>query len=215
VTVPRLLQDVGQPVVLLNCYSEDAALPSVVPGEVAAVHRATDVLIKAGHRRIATITGGIWMEATTDRLNGYRRALATADTPYDPKLVREGNWQVNSGYEQTHRLLELARPPTAIFCMSDRMAVGCYNALHERGLVVPRDVSVIGFDNEEVSQHLTPQLTTLELPQREMGRWAVELIRGDAEAGLPHRIVKLECPLIERASLAEAPRSSFTLRHKL
>jgi LacI family transcriptional regulator len=143
------------------------------------------------------------MDAARDRLKGYRQALATADIPYDPALVCEGNWQPSAGYDQTNALMDMPRPPTAIFCSNDRMAVGCYEALKERRLSIPGDVSVIGYDDEEVARHLTPQLTTLVLPHREMGRWAVE--RGLAMFGErreKYPVAKLECPLIERASIA-------------
>ena len=205
VEVPRRLYAAKPPVVLLNCYCDDHAFPSVVPGEVAGGHRATDALIDAGHQRIAIITGELWMDAARDRLKGYRQALATADIPYDPALVREGNWQPSAGYDQTNALMELPRPPTAIFCSNDRMAVGCYEALKERRLAIPGDVSVIGYDDEEVARHLSPQLTTLVLPHREMGRWAVE--RGltlFANRREKYPVTKLECPLIERASIAAA-----------
>jgi LacI family transcriptional regulator len=143
------------------------------------------------------------MDAARDRLKGYRQALATADIPYDPELVREGNWQISAGYAQTHALMSLRQPPQAIFCSNDRMAVGCYEALKERGLVIPRDVSVIGYDDEEVARHLSPQLTTLVLPHREMGRWAIERALGQPRvAREKHPVTKLECPLIERASIA-------------
>jgi LacI family transcriptional regulator len=195
--------------VLLNCYSDDRGFPSVVPGEVAGGHRATEALIEAGHQRIAIITGELWMDAARDRLKGYRQALATADIPYDPVLVREGNWQPSAGYDQTNALMNLPRPPTAIFCSNDRMAVGCYEALKERRLSIPGDVSVIGYDDEEVARHLSPQLTTLVLPHREMGRWAVErglaLVANRREK---YPITKLECPLIERASIAGPKRAA-------
>jgi LacI family transcriptional regulator, galactose operon repressor len=155
----------------------------------------------------------MWMDAARDRLKGYRRALATADIPYDPVLVREGNWQPSAGYDHTNALMDLPRPPTAIFCSNDRMAVGCYEALKERRLTIPDDVSVIGYDDEEVARHLTPQLTTLVLPHREMGRWAVE--RGlalFAERREKYPVTKLECPLIERASIAAPRRSTESVR---
>lgn len=204
---PPMLYKAGAPVILLNCYSNDHAFPTILPGEVAGGHRATDVLIAAGHRRIAHITGEMWMDAAKDRLAGHRHALATADIPFDPALVREGNWQASAGYEQTNALMDLPNPPTAIFCSNDRMAVGCYEALKERGLSIPGDVSVIGYDDEEIASHLTPQLTTLVLPHREMGRWAVETALS-LGAGGPGRFrpVKLECPLIERASVAPPRR---------
>jgi LacI family transcriptional regulator len=203
VEVPSALHALGIPVVLLNCYSKDNRFPAILPGEVAGGHLATNVLVAAGHRRIAHITGEMWMDAAQDRLKGYRQALASADIPFDPLLVREGNWQTSAGYEQTNALMDLRDPPTAIFCSNDRMAVGCYEALKERGLTIPGDVSVIGYDDEEIARHLSPQLTTLVLPHREMGRWAVEraLSLASAETGR-FRPTKLECPLIERASIA-------------
>ena len=95
------------PAVLLNCHAANGALPSVVPGEVAGGHAATDVLIRAGHRRIGYVNGEASMEASRHRLRGYRQALATADLPFDPDLVREGNWQALSGYEATRELMNL------------------------------------------------------------------------------------------------------------
>ena len=136
------------------------ALTSVVPGEVAGGHAATDVLIRAGHRRIGYINGEASMEASRHRLRGYRQALATADLPFDPDLLREGNWQPLSGYEATLALMALPSPPTAIFCANDLMAVGCYEALRELGLNIPADVAVMGYDDREIAQHLHPPLST-------------------------------------------------------
>lgn len=207
VEVPDILHDARIPVVLLNCYASDYAFSAILPGEVAGGHRATNVLIAAGHRRIAHITGEMWMDAAKDRLKGHRHALATADIPFDPALVREGNWQTSAGYEQTNALMDLPNPPTAIFCSNDRMAVGCYEALKERGLNIPGDVSVIGYDDEEIARHLAPPLTTLVLPHREMGRWAVEKALSPARNSTGRiRPTKLECPLIERASIAPPSR---------
>lgn len=207
VELPDLLFELDVPVVLLNCYTYGDPFPTILPGELAAGHTATNHLLKMGHTRIAKITGELHMEAAADRLEGYRRALASADIPYDEALVREGNWQINSGYELTHELMDLPNPPTAIFCASDRIANGCYFALKERGLTVPSDISVVGFDNDELSSHLTPKLSTLELPLSDMGRWAVETITSrNAEPSLEPMRIKLECPLIKRASVAPPPQ---------
>ena len=126
VAVPDLLHDLDIPVVLLNCYTPDRTFPSVLPGEVAGRHLATQTLTAAGHRRIAIITGEMWMDAAKNRLKGYRQALSSAEIPFDPDLVRIGNWQASAGHEQTMALLRMADPPTAIFCSNDRMAVGAY-----------------------------------------------------------------------------------------
>lgn len=210
---PKMLYEANCPVVLLNCYSDDCAFPSVVPSEIAAGMRGTEYLLQIGHRRIAMITGEKWMEGSASRLTGYRRSLATADIAFDPQLVRSGNWQVNSGYERTQELMDLPNPPTAIFCSSDRMAVGCLEALKERSLRIPDDVSVIGFDNEDISQHVKPKLTTIQLPQAEMGQWAVDQIRENRSprVGIQPQ-VKLECQLIERDSVAAPPAKASRAR---
>ena len=203
IVAPAFLYEIGIPVVLLNCYTADHAFPAVVPSEIAGGESATRHLVRHGHRRIATITGEPWMEAAQDRLKGYRRALATADIAFDADLVVEGDWSASAGYKATRKLLALSDRPTAIFCQNDRTAIGCYEALKEEGLSIPDDISVVGYDDEEISRHLHPQLTTSILPHRAMGRWAVEQLELMDEAGPGrHPITKLECPLVERASVA-------------
>jgi LacI family transcriptional regulator len=209
VALPAWFDDLAVPVILLNCYTADHRYPSVIPAEVAGGNHVTQHLIAHGHRRIATITGEPWMEAARDRLKGYRKALVAADLPYDPALVAEGNWSASAGYEATRKLLSLAERPTAVFCQNDRMAIGCYEALKEASLAIPDDMSVVGYDDEEVSRHLHPQLTTLVLPQRAMGVWAVErLSRQGANGMQKHPVLKLEGDLIERQSVARL-RPSF------
>jgi LacI family transcriptional regulator len=212
VVMPPWFDDLALPVVLLNCYTADHRYPSVVPSEIIGGQRATQHLIDHGHQRIAIITGEPWMEAARDRLKGYRKALAGAHIPYDPALIVEGNWSASSGYEATRRLLSLLQRPTAIFCQNDRMAIGCYEALKEKGLLIPDDISVIGYDDEEISRHLHPQLTSLVLPQRAMGVWAVEhLSSGNATAAGKHPMLKFEGQLVERQSVMPVKPSHLPL----
>ena len=204
VVLPAAVYELDIPVVLVHCYTTDHAVPAVVPSEIAGGQHSTRHLIQHGHRRVGTITGEPWMEAAKDRLKGYRRALATADIPFDPELVVEGDWSASAGYAATKELLTLDDPPTAIFCQNDRTAIGCYEALKEAGMRIPEDISVIGYDDEEISRHLHPQLTTSVLPHRAMGRWAIEQLDGVAQSsGTRHPITKLECPLVERLSVAK------------
>lgn len=204
VEVPEALLD--HPLVLLNCHDERRRLPAVVPSEVAGGHAATEQLITHGHTRIGFINGEPWMEAAQDRLKGYRRALATADLPFDPQLVREGDWMSGSGYEHTLALMALPRPPTAIFCANDLMALGALEALKHLGLAVPAEVSVMGYDDQEISRHTHPPLSTLVLPNEEMGRTAVELlmslVAGDR---VPRAMTKISGPVVLRESVAAAP----------
>jgi LacI family transcriptional regulator len=142
------------------------------------------------------------MEASRHRFRGYRQALATADLPFDPELVREGNWQPLSGYEAARALMSLGRAPTAIFCANDLMAVGCYEALHELGLRIPDDVAVMGYDDREIAQHLHPPLTTVLLPHYEMGSIAAEMLLDAASGSTARpRQIKVECPIVKRRSV--------------
>lgn len=198
---PDRLTDI--PTVLLNCHSIQSRFPSVVPGDVVGGFTATALMLEAGHRRVAMINGEDWIEASRDRLQGYRQALATHDVPIDPALIVSGGWTLRSGRDQAHRLLDLANPPTAIFCYCDRMALGVYEAVRARGLTIPGDVSVVGFDDEVFAADMSPPLTTMLLPHENMARWAVSQLFETASvpAGRPEKM-KMECSLIQRQSVA-------------
>lgn len=199
VALPEALR--GVPTVLLNCHDDAARVPAVVPGEVGGGHAATEFLISQGHVRIGFINGEPWMEAAKDRLKGYRRALATADLPFDPALIRDGDWMSGTGFDATLSLMKEPRPPTAIFCANDLMALGALEAVKQLGLRVPEDVSVLGYDDQEISRHTHPPLSTVVLPNYDMGRVAVEaLLALAAGQGEPPRrwLTKIDCPLVER-----------------
>ena len=204
VRVPEAL--LSRPTVLLNCHDTTRKLPAVVPGELAGGHTATEHLIAMDHTRIGFINGEPWMEAAQDRFKGYRRALASADLPFDPALIRDGDWMSGTGFECTMSLMKEARPPTAIFCANDLMALGAMEAIKQLGLKVPQDVSVMGYDDQEISRYTNPPLTTMLLPNYEMGFAAVEALIELAEAGTalapPRRIlIKADCPLVKRDSV--------------
>lgn len=190
------------PTVLLNCYVADRSLLSVVPAEVRGGRTATRRLVQAGHRRIGLIEGEALMDASRDRLKGYRQALAEAAIPFDPELVRPGNWEPSAGYEQARALMALARPPTAIFCANDLMALGCLEALKELGLRIPEDIAVIGYDDREIAQFMRPPLTTVLLPHFEMGTLAAEyLIERNVRPRGRQLQTKVDCPLVERRTV--------------
>ena len=142
--------------------------------------------------------------------------MATADIPFDADLVVEGDWSASSGYEATRQVLALTDRPTAIFCQNDRTAIGCYEALKEAGLQIPPDMAVVGYDDDEISRHLLPPLTTSILPHRAMGQWAIEQLEVPAPPGRGrYPLIKLECPLVERelvSAAAGSPAHSRGLR---
>lgn len=213
VELPKILQDTDIPVFLLNCYADDLSRPAVIPGEIAGGHTATNALIKAGHSRIGLITGELFMECASGRFTGYRNALASSDLPFAEELVFEGNWLPSSGFEGTKTLMSLPNPPTAIFCSNDRMAVGCYEALKEMGLSIPEDISVIGYDDDEIARHLSPPLTSMNLADRSMGRWVIDQLFHGPTGNARHPLTKLECELVERESIS-APKGDLRNSNK-
>jgi LacI family transcriptional regulator len=185
--------------VLVNCFSEEPGTRAVVPDEEQGGRSATDILVGHGHRRIAFINATIPAPAKDGRLKGYRDALAAAGIPFDPELVLEAYPDQEGGYRATAGLL--ARGVTAVYCYNDRMAMGLYDGLRERGLSIPDDMAVVGFDNQEViAAHLRPPLSTVSLPHYELGAAGVRILLGidEAPAEAPTRI---HCPPVERTSV--------------
>lgn len=181
--------------------------PSVGASNFAGGFVATEHLLSLGHRRIAAI-GGQSYKATRARLAGYRAALREADIAPDPLLVRPGNFRPEAGYEAAGGLLRLPEPPTAIFAGNDLQAMGVYRALYKSGLRVPDDVSVVGFDDVPLAALLTPALTTVRQPVREMGALATRmLLRVIAGESLKNPRVELATSLVVRESSAP-PRSA-------
>ena len=184
--------------VLLNCYDAENRFTSVVPAERRGGEVATKALIDAGHQKIAFISGEPWMEASDQRMEGYERALRAEGIPVDPSLIVEGNFLPSGGRAATLKLMGGLTRPDAIFCANDLMAVGCYEALKELGERVGETVAVIGYDDQEIAQHLSPALSTVLLPHREMGQWCAEylLVKGE----MAPVQTRMECPLVPRAS---------------
>jgi LacI family transcriptional regulator len=191
------------PLILLDCYVEDRSLPSVVPDEGQGAYTATEMLLRKGHRRIGFINNIDPIPATFGRLEGYKQALAAHKLPFDSDLVCAGQSIAAEGYRCAMELMLLPERPSALFCFTDLMAMGAYDALRKLGLAIPDDVAVIGFDNHElIAAHLYPPLTTMELPHYAMGRWAVTymLEHIDRFPILPPIQESITCRLIERLS---------------
>lgn len=197
VTAPRELAEV--PHVLANCYSADPSQSAVVPDEVEGGRSATQLLLDAGHRRIGFINSVEDAPGPAGRLAGYSAALKEAGLALDPALIVAAGHDQESGYRGVQVLLDGSEPPTALFCYNDRVAMGVYDALRERGITVPDGIAIVGFDNQEViAGHLRPTLTTVALPHYEIGVRAVQELLGVADGGPRHVI---ECPVVLRESV--------------
>jgi LacI family transcriptional regulator, galactose operon repressor len=154
----------------------DERIPSVSSTHTAGAHHAMRHLLGLGHRRIAAITGPPGWVATEERRHGYHAALAAAGILPDPSLEVESNFEIAGGQKAAASLFELVEPPSAIFAFNDNLAIGAIQAARARGLRVPEDVSVVGFDDVEHATIVTPALTTIRQPLAEMGRTAVSLL---------------------------------------
>jgi LacI family transcriptional regulator len=171
------LERQGYPFVVLDPRQPvGESTPVVSAGHLAGAKAATEHLLSLGHRRIGVITGPHGWVASVDRLAGYQVSLAAAGVSVDPELIAKGNFTNESGHAAATELLSLRKPPTAIFAFNDEMAVGAMQAAEERGLELPRDLSIVGFDDVEKTQIVTPALTTVRQPLAEMGRMAVSLL---------------------------------------
>ncbi len=207
----RELQRFGLPFVVIDpSMPLDEEVPVVAAANWAGARKATEHLISLGHTHIGVITGHRTWCASVDRLAGYHSALLAAGLPIMPEYVREADFWVEGGQRAAHELLALPSRPTAIFAMSDPMAVGVLHAARERGLEVPTDLSVVGFDDVEMASIVTPALTTVSQPLQEMGRLAVTLLyRQIYSLPLDANRVELSTKLIVRDSTAPPPVTSF------
>lgn len=184
-------------VVAISERVADLEVPTVSIDNAGAARDATAHLLSLGHRRIAHIAGRPGSNVAAQRIVGYRAALAAAGVAECNSTVIDGDFSVASGEAAMARLLDLPERPSAVFCAGDEMAIGAINAAYSRGLRVPADLSVVGFDDIPFAAVFNPRLTTIHQPRREMGRVAAGLLidhiddpqRPAPSRQLPHRLV--------------------------
>jgi LacI family transcriptional regulator len=178
--------------------------------DFAAAREMTDYLIKLGHRRIALIKGHPQQIASAERERGFRAAVNAAGLDPAGIVVEQGFFTFRSGLEAAEKLLDLPNPPTAIFASNDDMAAAAVNVAHRAGMVVPDDISVVGFDDTAPATTVWPELTTIRQPIAEMAEAAIEMLIGDLRGdrrgsnGVTDRVLDYE--LIVRSSSGPAPQ---------
>jgi LacI family transcriptional regulator len=209
VTVPVGLGKL--PAVLVDADSLSGPFTSVVPDEEGGARAAVQSLLDAGHTRIGFLNNTDDVPATHHRLRGFRETLSNAGLDGGAAPVESELSEVEGGYIAGRRMLQRPDRPTGLFCYNDRMAMGAYRAAAELGLRIPEDLSVVGFDDQElIAANLHPGLSTVALPHYEMGAWAannlIDAIEGKTDLALlsSHPTI-LDCPLVARGSIA-APR---------
>ncbi len=209
----RTAAESGLPVVVVDHSAPDVGLPTVVPDNFSGAYEATRHLLELGHERIGFIRGPSKYWTLGERMSGYLLAMQQRGLPLDPSLIppRISHGE-QKGYGEMQLLLDLSDRPTAVFAVSDKTAMGAYQAAADRGLSIPDDVSVVGFDDIESARAMTPPLTTVHVSGDILGRVAIKRLAGilnDRTAG-EQMSVKWTIPtkLVIRESTTPPPSSS-------
>ncbi|MBO7935981.1 LacI family DNA-binding transcriptional regulator [Streptomyces antibioticus] len=204
--VKQQLRTAAIPFVVIDPAGDpDPDVPSVGSANWSGGLAATRHLTAQGHARVAIITGPEDMLCSLARLDGYRSAMAMAGLDVDPRLIRFGDFHVQGGFEQAMSLLDGPDRPTAIFAGSDLQALGVLEAARLKGLNVPRDLSVVGYDDVPLAQWSSPPLTTVHQPLRQMAEQAARMLFRQDEPGEEAQRIELATHLVVRQSTAPRP----------
>ena len=188
--------------ILLNCYSNNFNGLTILPDDYNGAKKAVNYLFQNNLKKIPIIlSSDTWMKGYRDRLSGWRDAHIENNINYnDSFIVQPKSNEENAGYIEAKKLLKKNKKIDAIFCTSDEIAMGSYQAIKEAGLKIPNDISIIGFDNSRISELVKPKLTTVQLPYSEMTQKAIKHII-DPQKFNDHFNILVESPLIKRESV--------------
>lgn len=191
----------GLPLVVIDRRMTRPKTDVVLADNQNGARLAIQHLLELGHRRIAIVNGPQHLTSGRERYTGFREAMEDAGVSVDDRLVRFGDYQLESGYALTHDLLTQPPLPSALFIANNLMTIGALNAIHELGVTIPGDIAVIGFDDLPWAASLNPPLTTVGQPAFDIGVHAAELLLNRMEfPGRPARTIVLGTELLVRAS---------------
>lgn len=175
------------PLVVLNREIEESSLINILSDDKEGTFKSVKYLIENGHRDIAIIEGKEGFKSPIHRKEGFLKALIDNKILINSEYMVKGKYDMRSGYKAMKELLALPKVPTAVFCSNDDMAMGAIKAIFENGLIVPKDISIIGFDNSGFSEYATPALTTIKRPIEEVsimgGKKIIDLINNGNHEG--------------------------------
>lgn len=198
----RVLEQLRIPIVLLNNQHPSRFGHSVLIDNFEGSRQAVAHLIELGHRRIAYIGDRFGYGSDSERFSGYRSALDEADIPFQPELFIHGDGKADGGLKAAEKLLANPHPPTGIFCYNDMTALGASKAIRMRGLRIPEDISLVGFDDLPLALYMNPPLTTVRQPKHEMGRMAMQVLLKMVAGSDARQNIKVSGELILRQSTA-------------
>lgn len=193
---------ISVPLVIMDWWFTELNADKILENSELGGYLATKTLIEAGHKNIGIITGNLKKSVAKNRLEGYKKALSEASIPLNNDWIIESHFDFAGGKIGMQKLLTTQKPPSAVFCSSDTIAVGAYQAIQQQGLRIPQDISVIGYDDIELSQYLFPPLSTISQPKAELGKLAVELLlQRIKKPNEPYQILTLSPTLKLRKSI--------------
>ncbi len=196
------IRKMGIPVVLIDYYPPKQKWPCVLIDNAEGARKAVQYLQKLGHTKIAFIGGSVYHPSIQERFRGYSLAMQEARLDFEKWVIRdEEETRAEDGFKAMQKILSQNELPTAVFAANDAMALGALKAIHAKGLRMPEDISIVGFDNIEVTNHTEPPLTTMNVRMEEMGAKAVAMVRDiiDGKKSLQEKIL-VPVDLIERKS---------------
>lgn len=175
--VLKSLVDEGIPFVLLYSTLKGGPMSAVGIDNYRGGYLATEHLVQLGHQRIGMVAGNFSMsDRSLHRWHGYKQCLKKYDIAYDKDLLAQTDYSLSGGKAAAQKLLSLDKPPTALFCSNDYLALGAMKGAREKGLRLPEDLSVVGFDDILIASHIVPELTTVYQPAYEMGKLGAKLL---------------------------------------
>lgn len=212
---------INKPHLFVHRLFNSLGVNSIVPDDRYGARLAVQHLVALGHRRIAFINGPEGWDATANRLAGYCDELLASGIDFDPALVYQGDWQVQSGYRHAQQLLALPERPSAVFAANDLMALGVIYAAQDVGLSVPNDLALVGYDDRDFTGFVRPALTTIQMPCEKLGQVAADsllrLIKGEIEVVEPTLVrgalvVRQSCGMVNDEWEFEPEKGSLTRR---
>ena len=195
--------EVSLPLVVMDWWFTELNADKILENSERGGYLATKSMVDAGHQKIGIITGNLIKSVAKNRLQGYKKALSEANIVLNPDWIVESHFDFEGGIVGAQKLLALSDRPTAIFCCSDTIAFGAYQAIQNLGLRIPQDISIMGYDDIELARYLFPSLSTISQPKAELGKLAVEtLLQRIQEPNENYRTLVLEPACILRESVS-------------
>ncbi len=192
------------PKVIMDWGPEASKADKIIDNSELGGYLATKYLTDRGHKDIACLSGHLNKLACQERITGFRRAMAECNYPVEENWILEGNFECDTAVLAADKIIAMDKKPTAVFCFNDTMALGLMSRLQQRGIRVPEDISVIGYDNIELAEYFSPPLTTVHQPKRRVGKNAFEiLLERIKDKEHERRIFEMHPEIVERDTVKD------------